>query len=189
MPEPHVYAVGRPYIPGRTAYPEATQYTYDAGGHELLLILSRPSAREVSAIRSAEAEFALVVDGDLIVFLYRFGDGLPWSDQPYSWHLVPPERRRLPPSSEEIGLSPSAEPRALLAVILVDADTGIVRALRQITLSPALTTALHLAIRDQAARPWPGQAAYDLQLARLYARYPTTDALVSVARARSLGGV
>lgn len=181
----HEYRVGTPYHPDRAAWPEVAQYTYRASGHELVLFLAGPTADEIEAAARGTSEFAVYAEGDLLLLLYRFGRpgrGIPWSDAPSSWHLVPEAERALPPPA---GV---AEPHALLTVTLVDAATGIIRALRAVTLPPALTAALHLAIRDQAERPWPGGDAYDAALAGLYRRYPTTEALLRVARSRSRGG-
>jgi len=55
------------------------------------------------------------------------------SDALYSWHLVPEGQRSLPPAAE------SAQTRALLHVILVDADMGIVLAVRMVSFSPDFT--------------------------------------------------
>lgn len=175
----HTLSVGKPYSPGVTRYPECTQYNYRAGAHELVLFLSAPSHAEVLAARKGRAEFALYVEGPVVILAHRFGDDLPWSDSPYSWHLVPEEQRDLPSADLE------QEMRARIQVILVDAATGLVRALRLLSLSPTFTRTLHQAIRDQAARPFAG---YDQALQAIYARYPSTAALVAAATARCVGG-
>lgn len=174
--------VGSAYLPGRTRYPEAVQYLYRAGGHELLFWLRSPTRDEVESIRRGQAWFALYVEQPLIVLLYRFDSAIDWSDAPFSIHLVPPDQRALPAA-----LGEAEESRALLQIVLVDADTGIVRALRQLTWSPAFTAVVHAAIREQAAKPWD-VAAYDRALAALYQRFPTSEALLRAAVARTEGG-
>lgn len=168
------YRVGALYHPSRRSWPEVAQYSYRGGGHELVLFLRQPTSREVRAARQCLASFAFYADQDLLVLLYAFGDGLPWSDAPFSWHLVPEAERILPPET-------GGEERALLSVVLVNAATGIIRALRAVTLSPTFTRLLHDTIREQAARPWPGDAAYDAELAALYQRYPSTAKLLAVS--------
>ena len=183
-----LYAVGKPYIVGRTHWPEGVDYNYRGGSHELRLFLARPSSSEVRDIRQGQAEFAFLVRPeapDVIVFLYRFGQAIPWSDQPYSWHLVKaarPDEATLPEPMEV------PEGHDIIQVILVDASTGLVRGLRVLSFSPAFSAALRLAIREQAARPWPGDAAYNRQVQTLYARYPTSEAMIQYAVARTLGG-
>jgi hypothetical protein len=173
----HVYRVGSPYHPDRRLWPEGPQYGFHAGSHELLLFFDRPTEREVGSVGSGSARFALAVHGPVIFLLFRFEPAMPWSDAPYSIHLVPEEERQAP---EPVA---TPEPHALLQVTLVDARTGIIRALRALTFGPALTTALHLAIRDQLAAPW-NRAAYDRAVDLAYRRYPTTERLLETALVR-----
>lgn len=177
----HRYRVGEPYVPGRRNWPEHVEYNFRGGEHELRLFLADLTAREIQDVRRGEAEFALVVEQPVIAFCYRFGRAIPWSDAPYSWHRVPEDQRTLP---EPL---PSGEGRALLHVILVEARSGIVQVLREVSLSPAFTAALHLAIREQAVRPWDA-AEFDRVLTGLYRQYPTSAALVARAVARTRGG-
>lgn len=134
--------------------------------------------RDVASITGGRAAFGLAVVGPVIFFLYRFDPACPWSDAPYSIHLVPEEERALPGPALASGAQTAQH--ALLNVVLVEATNGIVRGLRAITFSPRLTTALHLAIRDQLAAPWSA-AAYDAALADAYRRHPTTRSLVDAA--------
>jgi hypothetical protein len=183
MPDPRVLRVGAPYLAGRTSWPDGTSlFSVSPSGYELVCCLAAPTAREVRQYRArTPCRFALAVHGPVLFLLYRFGD-LPWSDSPYSVHLLPAGRRRVPDTAD------LADPHALLMVVLVDAATGLVRQIRAVTFSPAFTAALHLAIRDQLASPWPGPAAYDAALAALYRRYPTSEALLETAVARTEGG-
>jgi hypothetical protein len=177
----HKLSVGQPYNPARRSWPECAQYNYRNGSHELLLFLASPSEREVKSVRGGESEFAILVAQPVIVLCYRFASGLPWSDAPFSWHLVPEAERELPPE-------PGPEQRATLQVLLVDAATGIVRAIRLVTLSPDATMILHRAIAEQAAEPWdPG--SYDRALEELYRRYPSSEAMARAAVVRVVGGI
>lgn len=173
--------VGRPYIAGRVALAPRAEYNFRGGQHELVLCLAELTETEVTAVREGEAEFALLVSGDVIFLFYRFGGAIDWSDAPYSWHLVPPGQRELPlpPTSDE--------GRAPLLAVLVDADRNLVRALRALTLSPEFTRALHEAIRAQAARPWSADR-YDAELRRAYDRWPTSEAMLRAATVRTKGG-
>lgn len=132
---------------------------------------------EVSAVRTGEAFVAIATEGPVIFFLYRFDGACGWSDAPFSWHLVPEAERTLPDPSR------GPETRALIHVILVDAATGIIRALRSASLSPRVTEVLHVLIARQAQAPWDA-LAYDQELERAYARFPRTEDLVAQARAK-----
>lgn len=170
-------AVGERY-PGALPPQEGVLYEHSSAGHIVLSALEAPTAIEERAYKSGPCEFALVVDGSAILLLSRFGP-LPWADAPYSWHLVPADRRDLPSADLD------AEKRATIAITLVDLHSRLVRALRLVSVSPDFTRALHGAIRAQAAQSW-SEAAYDADLARVFSS--PTDALVSRAVARSVGG-
>ncbi len=140
-----IVAIGKPLFENRTELPEAIEYNYQSGDHTLLLSMKNLHRREIQAVREAEAEFGLYCENGIVFLLYRFGDTLPWSDSAFSWWNVAEEDRRIPAPPEN-----SAE-RILLKIILIEAATGIVKAIRVTTLSPAFTEKLHEAIRAQAA--------------------------------------
>lgn len=170
----HLYEVGKPYT-DRKHWPELAQYNYRSGEHELILFFDRPSSKEVQAVRKDPFELALYTAGMQIVLLYRFGQVIPWSDAPYSIHLVSPEQRTLP-------LPTGSEEQAWLHVVLVDASNGIVRALRSLTMSAEFTQALHQSIRAQADMPFT-RANYNGELEALFAEYSSAD-LASMAQIR-----
>lgn len=157
--------------------PERNEYNYLDYGHELRLFFNSPTYDEVEAVKRGRAELALVVEGQIIFFLYRFSPGIPWSDAPYTIHLVPESRRQIPTESGKV----------LLTVVLSEAASGIVRAIRATTLSDDFTAALHEAIRDQAAENWD-KAEYDRQLRIAYAENPTTETMLARAVETTGGG-
>ena len=165
----HTYSVGQPYNPTITRWPECALYSYRSGEHELLLFLEGPSKGECLAVKKGDAKFALLLEGDVIFLLYSFGAQLPWSDAPFSYHLVEAAERTLPP------LDIGQQERALLSVTLIDAATGLIRAMRALSLSHRFTEQLHAAIHRQAARTWSGRAAYQSQVDEVRRRYRTPD--------------
>src|SRR5215207_2429409 len=178
MPE---LAVGE-YYPGTPPYPETGEYNYSSAGHELRLFYQRPSSSQIEDVRHGHAEFGFVAEGSIIFFLYRFGEDIPWSDAPYSCHLVPERDRALP----EADASPKS--RALLTTVLVDGHSGIVRAIRSTTFSAEFTSALEDAIREQAATPpWVDSGLYERAIQEAGAQYPTTADLVMMSRHRTVG--
>lgn len=172
------YQVGSLYHPDRTHWPEVAQYNYRGGEHELTIFLERPRTKELEAARVGAADFALIASPPVLLLCYRFGDGLPWSDAPYSWHLVPDAERTLPPE-------PELAERALLHVVVVDAATGIIRVLRALTLAPEFSRALHRAIRAQSRIPWSSHA-FDRELSLL--QRSTSAELAGRADVRCRGG-
>ena len=141
-------AVGLLFDPAITSWPEGCVYNFDIGGHWLHYLYRNPTAVEISSIQKGPAQFALFIQGQVIFLLHRFGH-MPWSDAPYSWGLVPEESRRLPE------LDPALH--ALLKVVMVDSETGVIVALRALTFSSQFTLQLHQAIRAQASLKWDAE--------------------------------
>ena len=139
-----IVAIGKPLFEGRDELPEAIEYNYQGGDHTLLISMKNLHPCEIRAVREEQAEFGLYCENGIIFLLYRFGEILPWSDSAFSWWNVADEDRRIP--------EPRKDPatRILLKIILVEATTGIVKAIRVTTFSPEFTERLHRAIRGQA---------------------------------------
>lgn len=174
-----IYQVGQPYIAGKKHWPQAVEYTYSAQHHLLRIFYRTLYAKEIKAVESGEAKFALGLLGPIIFLHFRFGDGILWHNAPFSIHLVHEADRELPdwpvPTNE----------RAMLKTLLVDAENGIIKAMRVCTFSPKFTLKLHKAIIDQYNNPFPPD--YDEQVLRSYDRYPTPENMVkrlSIVRCR-----
>lgn len=176
------YEVGQLYHPDRTRWPETVQFNWRANGYELTLFWASPKASEVRDVKTGVARFAfLAPDRRCLFFLFAFGmDG--WSDSTYSYWRVPDDERSPVAESEH------PERRALLTVTLVDADTGIIRVLRALTLSPEMTQALGAAVNEQALGDLVSASDSDRAIAEAYARYPSPDAMVAAAVASCVGG-
>jgi hypothetical protein len=163
----HILAVGRPYHPERRSWPEGAAFLYHQG-YELLLRYAGPSPREVDAVSGGPAALAFVQHRSALLFLFRFADpsvqrfephatsanrtgsAIPWSDvpmEPHLWTELPPE-----------------EDNAPLRIVLLDAETGIVRALRLVLLAPSFTEALRAAAL-QARAAYAGEAIFQRDVA------------------------
>lgn len=173
----HVLAVGQPYDPAISQWPEGCHYNFDDSGHWLHYLFRNPSEAERRSIQAGQAQFGLYVNGPIIFLLHQFGE-MPWNDASYSWWRVSEESRQIPEVSGEI--------HALLKVVMVDTDTGLVAAMRALTFSAPFTKRLHEAIRYQSEQP-RGQALHDEIIQDVYARYPTED-LVGMAEIFCKGG-
>jgi hypothetical protein len=170
--------VGKPLNPTINSWPSMPEYNFIDGSHELVISYANPHPKEIEAVWEATAHFAFTIIRDIIVFQFRFGGALPWSDCGYNWHLVPADARTLPDM-------PAPGERAMLRVIFIDANTGIVKALRALTFSHTFTKRLHKAIREQAERPFPDD--YTQQAELLFVNY-TTKQLRQRALASCTGG-
>lgn len=170
--EKYVYQVGALYSSNRTVWPEAGEYNYRQGTHELSLFFGRLTSQDIDGIRRGPARFGLLVEQDIIFFLYEFGKACPLSDAPYTIHMITQNERvlPLPPSS----LSP--EQGVALNVVLVHSENGRIAALRQIGLGHEFSFALLEAIHRQAALPF-SQPIYDRHLAEAYQKFPQTASM------------
>lgn len=167
--------IGQPYPNVTPPQNEAGEFLVYDGGLELRVFYPQPSSREVEAFRRGTASFALAYRDDLIWFLYRFYP-LPWAEAVYSQWLVPEERRASPQALE-------GEQRYLLQVVLADAETGVIRALRQLTLTPEMSWALKDMYSRQSQSAPITEAEYQRRAAAIQARHETT-ALFELAEAR-----
>lgn len=176
-----IVAIGKPLFEGRTELPEAIQYNYQAGDHTLLLSMKNLHPKEIEAVRQDEAEFGLYCENSIVFLLYRFGEILPWSDSAFSWWNVSEEDRRIP--------APQANPaeRILLKIILIEAATGIVKAIRVTTLSPAFTEKLQDAIRQQATGEEFSRAEFIARSLLVYENKTPFD-LAATAVVKTKGG-
>jgi len=144
--------VGELYHPDRAEWPEAVEYNYFSGMHELRFLLKNPSRYITEVIRKMPVQLGLFLQGDIILLVYKFIDYkkqlIPVNGySPFSIHLVPENLRTLPE------LPTDSEYTGELHIHLVDADTGILIAARSITLSAEFTAALCCAIVDQSRTP------------------------------------
>lgn len=79
---------------------------------------------------------------------------------------------------------PRSDIHALLRVVLLDSNTGIVKALRVLTFSAEFTHRFHQEVIYQSQMPW-SQGRHDEVIQSVYRRYsPEEMALLSVIRCR-----
>lgn len=176
-----VLEVGKPY-PSPIPWRDGTcEIRIDEKGVDFVLAIASPKTHEVKAFRQGNAEFALVPGKHHLMWVYKFTDprdsnpkhGLPWSDQPWEYH-----RQSKPAPAAPAGRGGSFQ----LQLILVDAATNVIKALRLIGPSVEFADALRDAVEAQAAVPYdPAAAAREIQ--SVYARYTSQD-LVLIAEAR-----
>jgi hypothetical protein len=126
---------------GRTHWPAGAHYAYRDDGHELTLFVPTVTDGQIRDLCQGCAEVAMVLDSRKVVLSIRFGASLPWSrSEAFHWRQRPLSAASLLPASWQ-----PASFHAQLHVALVDADTGIIRAVRGVFLCPSFTQALNAA--------------------------------------------
>jgi hypothetical protein len=136
------YRVGTLYNQNKTHWNQCIEYSYHANIHELRMFLTGLSKQEIETIRSGPCYFVLVEEEDVLFLCSEFGlspytiqrryhrhrtrKPSRWSESPYSIHMVPKDERTEPPK-----LAPGEQ--ALLHIVLVSTEDGIIRTLRIIS--------------------------------------------------------
>ncbi len=164
--------VGEVFDPAYNRYDEGSRYAYAGEGHELVLFWNGPTAAEVEGFRVQPMETGLFTHGPAAFLLYKIESVCEWSDVAFNIHLVPEAERELP--KEEPG------DRARLRLTLVDAEDGVIRAKRIVSLDKVMTQALKHTMAEQAAAPF-NRLVYEGTVQEVYGRYADSDALAAVA--------
>jgi hypothetical protein len=172
-----VFEVGKPYNPRIRLWREGPHLRLTPAGCELVLFYAGPAAQEILDVRQGAARFAWIDAGPASVLCYQIGT-MPWSDAPYEPWKEPAAARGVPAGGPGNGLP--------LTVLLVDAATGIIEAIRITTWSASFAQAVRETVTRQLAAPRDDSAAARA-LDDLYGRYDS-QTLAARAMAACTGG-
>jgi len=179
-----LFQVGSP-LPGWSGpRQERGHFNIDANGPRLDLCFRNPTNREVRGLRTGKARFGIVPAGKhTAFFLYDIESATEgWADASYSVGLLTPEEREMHPRTLTEGW--------LLNMLMVDADTGIIRALRQITFTPEFSNKLDGVISAQlAAMPDFTPQKHFAEVDAAYKRWPSTTDMLPFSLATERGGL
>lgn len=171
--EPWVLVVGKPFSDKRTKWTDGSfEYRYWSGNHLLQLCIASPSESDIEAFRSGRVDIGLYVESNVIFWLFRIEGVMDWSDQGFSVRLLPESEQDTPPISDA--------GRIPLTLVLVDADTGLVTALRMVTYSPHFTRLFYRAMQRQKDAQFDPKLHRE-KVAAIYQRFPNSKALVRSA--------
>jgi hypothetical protein len=165
-------AVGRLYNPRVREWPERPHLRLAPRFCELALFYPGLGAGEIAQVRYGEAVFAWVDGGPASVLCFKFGD-LDWADCTYEPHLAPASERGAPRLTEDGHL--------VVGIVLVEATTGVVAALRAVGWPPGFSAAVTGTVTRQLAARRDDDAAAAV-LGRLYRH--RTEVLAGQATAR-----
>ena len=142
----HVYKVGCPYEQPSKVYRQSFTYNIRYGHHEAALFLDNIEPSEVVRFNHHPIQFGYWWDKPVLWILAKFGTE-PWSDTNFSIHRVqPPEARYL----ESLNTPSTRYP---VPLILVEATTGIITALRTVTMSPQMSLEIFQIVTRQMELP------------------------------------
>lgn len=139
--------------------PDGVVFDVQDNGGILLIKMGKPTAEEVRAFKSG-LSFRFTVVEDIIFLLVRMGR-LQWMDAPYYKYLSQ--------NLTQLNTADDGEGLAITAM-LIDADTGVLKALKLISLDTDTIRRLTAAIMMQPEIP-----DYNTRLYRVMSRYTTED--------------
>lgn len=165
------YRVGQLYHPGVRQWPETGQLRITPDGVQLALFMAAIADWEIAELRTGTAEFAWVDGEHAAILAYRFGGAQrAWSDCPY--HPGRDPGAGLPAGAGGDGT------HLLVHVVLVDADTGLIVAMRQVTWPPGFARRVAETVERMLAGGYNARA-HDNALDAIYGRYTNSDLLVA----------
>lgn len=148
-----------------TSYQEGVRFDVTESGMEMLVYINRPSLNEIEEIKKKDLKLALTSSKGIIFIMSKFGT-LQWFDAPYSVHLSKPFE--LDKLEEGIGYA--------LNITLVDAATGIVKAMRLVGMPTRFSRKLAREIDEQRYLDFDKEE-YIRNIQSIYSNYSTKDLL------------
>ncbi len=132
----------------------------------------------IDAFCARDVQLALADEPPAIWLLFRFGEVMPWRYAPFNIHKLPEPLRPDPVFF--------TKPEHCFGFYLhvLDADTGIVRGLRMLQLTPVFSRKLAELIQSQHLAEWKGQEEYERGIAEVRNRLPTGEAMLERAVCR-----
>lgn len=160
-------AVGKRLDPTIGQWSEMVQFHYSQEGYQLLIFWQTPSKDEIQGIKKGKVELATFSDEEAFLLLYKIERACDWSYTPFDWYRMP-ESLRLMPKDDHL------EPK--LKVVLIDANNGIVRVIRQVPLTEDFIKAIHQGVDAQITT---GTTWLDDHLQRLYKEYFSPESFLN----------
>ena len=164
------YALGQPYWPSSDG--PSSRYNCRYGHHELVLYHTPIDQAIIQAFNNAAIRFAAWPDPPVLWLLYHIA-GYSWADAPFTIHNVDPEERINDPL-------PTPETRYTITLLLVDADTSLIRAIRMATIPPTTSRIIHDEIERQLQTPFDDQT-FQHHVTRTYREHPYPESMTEHA--------
>lgn len=168
--------LGKPFVEGVNSWPAGRfEYRVFGGGHHLLQIcMDRISELDIENFHKSPVHLGLCKLQQTVFILFRIGGFMECSDQAYHLRLVEAaEDRELPPHIPGT--------HQVLSLVLVESETGLVRAIRVVTWSKRGSTVLDRLLREQLEDPTWSPEGHARKVGEVYAKCPTSKHLVAFA--------
>ena len=170
FPDPTFYFLNQPYSPPSDG--PGSRYDCRYGHHELILYHTPIDQAIIDAFNNATIQFATWPDPPVLWLLYHI-DGYEWADAPFTIYNIEPEGRFNEPL-------PTPQARYTLTMLLVDADSSLIRAIRVATIPPRTSRIIHNSVEQQLRTPFDAQTFSD-HVNRTYREHPYTESMIEHA--------
>lgn len=164
------FEVGKHIEEGVTKYLEGIRFDINDMGGSVFIKLSNLSTFEINSIKNGKAKFGYYEYKNVIFLLLKF-ENMNWMDCPYTIYLSK-NLTKLPEFNVGQGLA--------LKIYLINADTGILEALRLIGLSNKFSELIKIGLEKQLLSDF-NIYEYDENLCEAYKKY-TTREMVSYSK-------
>lgn len=166
-------SIGKLYNPGKLSYDAGCYFDMSGEKCTLELFWLDVTEKDIENVLHGRATFGLWYSDDSdVFFLFHFADDA-WADSAFSIMQMPPARRIRPPRLY-------GRKRLNLSVMLVDAESGIIKAVRTVSLSAAFSRKLCASVNRQFSEHYIENWSEDGFHGRchtVYAEYPNSEAL------------
>lgn len=165
------YQVGKKLQEDVEHYPEGTRFDLNDEGATLLIYFNSPTKEEIEAIRKGKMKLAFYAEDEVIMMLFKF-ENLEWMDAPYSVHLSK-NLSELNNIDDGMGYG--------VHTVLVDAKTGIIKAMRLTAMPTKFSRELKARIEEQLKSDYKD---YQMKLNKIIMKY-TTKRLLALAQEKA----
>lgn len=176
------FIVGEPYSKARRVWEARDDFSVQRGIHNFRLFAKGLTARDIDAFRKGNIHFGLMPAGPVFFLVYRIEGYCDWSDISYWQGFIHEDERALPDADQLPG------DMALISTFLVNADTGILEAMRFFTLSANFTRVLHERICQQIAEMRPKEEVM-AAIHNALRRFPKSKAMWPYCVVQERGGM
>jgi len=168
---PDMLEAGKPY-PGTLPEEDVAVFEFSKEGPELRLFFSGIPDEIARRVEQEDCYLGLLRSGEIAVVPWKIGD-LMSGDAQFHVFLYPPENRPTPEILTRDGRYP-------MQLVLVDRETGMLRVVRRLNLSPALSKELTEAVAYQLGSHI-GREEYDAQVSQYQTRYADVREAIAAA--------
>lgn len=163
----NILEVGKLFNEDITKYKEGCVFDINDSSCNLIIRFITPSNNEVNAIKQGRFKCWYYTEKEAIFMLFKL-EGIEWMDSPYSVELSK-NLTKIQEINNGQGLA--------LNIYLIDANTGILKAMRLVGLPTAFSRKLRAVIERQRSMPFEN---YYQTINEVYRKY-TTKKLVEYA--------